>query len=363
MRKIKLLLPLSLMLFFTSCKKQSDDLLYINRAESLFGTVKLESKKQVEDILFYEDMIILLTQENCTACHNIYPIIDQVIKDNQFFIYQVDVSIYRQLDKSISYMDKISYTPAMIFFKDQKPVHIQEGLPDKYDSLLNLILSRCKLTNYFSLNTFKQHFKEYSGKTHTYHTLDTDEKVDASSFDYSYLKEKTSSNITVLYTWRRCKDCKELKETVLNSYTENKIYYYEVDGMYQMKRDEDENIKEEGLKIWKDFNTEFSLSYLIEENNNSAIVPTFVSYPSKENAVFKSFYSYKVNEDLSLSFKNSFYQEVKDLKTERKVNRDYLENEQDRSLKEALDELNSTVNHKATTIEKEKVLSFLNRNN
>ena len=80
MRKRKLLLPLSLMLFFTSCKKQSDDLLCINRAESLFGTVKLESKKQVEDILFYEDMIILLTQENCTACHNIYPIIDQVIK-------------------------------------------------------------------------------------------------------------------------------------------------------------------------------------------------------------------------------------------------------------------------------------------
>lgn len=377
MKKKLFLLSLLPLLSQISCNNKntpntpSTSSLYIKRKEGIKGLVKLETAKQVSDIAEYEDMIIVISQPSCKWCHRYYPLIEQFIENTESIIYEVEYSIYAQLDSDKYKVKEITGTPTLLFLDNQKIVDIQGVASyDDYNEVYKQIVENSTFTNYYNLNDYTLKTRKYTvnGKEiiSTYYALDVDEYTDALGYTSLTLEDKiNNNNIVVLYTWRRCNDCKQLKEDILDNYLneeENKnkrIYYYEVDGFMQKKRAENEEDKKEGIKLWYEFNQKFSFTYYPSFSYDditaltTSVTPTMISYPSKENVVYLNDSSVNLNDDRTLSYQESFFDEIKNIKTESKVSDDNL------NYASVLDELQNKVKE----LEKEKCLDFLKRNN
>lgn len=345
--------------------------LYLKRKEGIKGLVKLETAKQVTDIAEYEDMIMVISQPTCKWCHRYFPLIEQFIENTESIIYEVEYSVFAQLDKDKYRVTEVTGTPTLLFLDDQKVVDIQGAASyDDYNAVYNQIVENSSFTHYYCLNDYSLNTRKFTvnGKevTSNYYTLDVDEYTDALGYTTLTLENKiNNNNIVVLYTWRRCNDCKQLKDDILDEYLNEeehknkRIYYYEVDGFMQKKREEKEEDKIEGINLWYNFNQKFSFSYYPSFSYDdmtkltTSVTPTLISYPSKENMIYLNDSSVNLNEDKTLSYQESFFDDVKNIKTDLKVNDD------NSNYSEALSQLQE----KVKTFEKEKCLDFLKRNN
>lgn len=376
MKKKLFLLSLLPILSQISCNNKNTPIipstpstLYLKRKEGIKGLVKLETAKQVSDIAEYEDMIIVISQPSCKWCHRYYPLIEQFIENTESIIYEVEYSIYAQLDSDKYKVKEITGTPTLLFLDDQKVVDIQGVASyDDYNDVFKQIEENSSFTNYYNLNDYTLKTRKFTINgteiTSTYYTLDVDEYTDALGYTSLTLEDKiNSNNIVVLYTWRRCNDCKQLKEDILDNYLNEeknkRIYYYEVDGFMQKKREVNDEDKKQGIKLWYDFNQKFSFTYYPSFSYDdltgmtTSVTPIMVSYPSKENMVYLNDSSVNLNDDRTLSYQESFYDEVKNIKTESKV----IDDNSNYAL--VLEELQN----KVKDFEKEKCLDFLKRNN
>lgn len=368
----KKLIPLFsiLLSFLPSCKKESSDRPLIMKSELLSGPIRLETAKQIEDIFNFEDMVLMISQEGCSVCNHIYPYLTEIVKENNMIMYQAHYNVYSQLKDEKYMVDKLTGTPTFIFVKDKKIIDIEIPPSNSKKALSNFINSRINLINYYNLNTYKNVndsslIVNDNGKTetvnYTYHLLNIDEDTDALALNYEALENKinSTSSITIYYTWRRCRYCRELRnvylDNYLNSNSDKRIYYYETDGYMQKRRDNDETIKIEGLKQWKAFNTKFKFDYypiyldLIKDYISGT--PCLINYPTGKNAFYSSASGEKINDDKTLSFERSYYKEIDELKT---TKTDYAE---------AKEELNSTLYDKSLQIELSKVDEFLKEYN
>ena len=376
MKKNKFILLFSaISLFLPSCKKEYDsNKLNINRSEFVTGPILLETPKQVTDIANYEDMVILITMVGCNYCNKLYPLLNEVIKDNNMLLYQVDIQTYAQLDKNKFLIDKVKQTPSMVFIKDQKITDLQVITFDSKEKISVFLNSKINLLNYYNLNTYINKIgsaiisnDDSTSKTitYSYHLLPIDEESDTLAFNYEYLEKKindtinANSQISVYYTWRRCNYCRQLRNKYLDNYLlENpskKIYYYETDGYMQLRRSSDETIKHDATLAWKQFNLKFKFDYypIYSQSISDYIsgTPCLINYPSGVNAFYSSATGEKVNEDNTLSFEMSYYKEIDALKTN---STDYFK---------AKEELNSTLYDKSLEIELTKVDQFLKKYN
>lgn len=383
-----------------SCKTQeainSENNPHINRCETLDAPIKLDfyatgkyDSKTFFDIANYEDMAIVLTQPTCSHCKDFFKYLPNYIASTHAIIYEVNVYDYTMLfDKGTEGFDKYKIqslydsvgTPSMAFIKDKEVLKIESAPSDNQTNVNNFINNNIFLTNYYSLNTYTKERTDI-GQTaeHDVYRQDFDASLGILGRSTTYLKEKIdiSSSLTVLFTWRRCSDCKNLIENVIDDYfltdanknadkvSSKKLYYFELDGFMQKKRSTDDNVKYEGTKEWYDFNKEFSFSYLPTYNENineyTSVTPTIINYPSKENAVFLNHLGVKTNSDNTLSFEYAFYDEVKELKTTKTVSYSIVDGVETVDDAEAKMELNTVIYNKASEIEKKKVIDFLNR--
>ena len=170
----------------------------------------------------------------------------------------------------------------------------------------------------------------------TYHYFLTNESVEETStldllgFSTTSLdqKIKEKEKSTILFTWRRCGDCKSLRENILDDFfktnPESRIYYYEVDGYYLLKRQSEENLRNLGLNMWSSFSTKYHLYnedfYNLDALDNKAgYVPTFVTYQDgayQDMEVYLNESKPIRNEDGTLSFTMAFHEECKQLKSD-----------------------------------------------
>jgi hypothetical protein len=165
-----------------------------------------------------------------------------------------------------------------------------------------------------------------------------------------------------MFTWRRCIDCKNYQQNVLNkflnTYKDVSIYYYEVDGYYQLKRDADEEDRNYGLNLWSNFAKKYHLTDYqgIKDinDNDSGVVPTIIYdiYGERKVSVYANDGQIYRNDKGRLQYGLSFYDDVKKLESKTIV--DENDNTSTKYQK-ALKELSS----KAMKIENKKCLDFL----
>ena len=357
-------------LLLNSCHKSdnsySDNKVSLKRVDDIESVVKLTSKNQLFNIVRYDEATILITKEGCSFCNSTLTEFRDIIKKEHILIYTVDINYYLEAYNDISnkegqfalLLPKITASPTFLFVKEGKIIDYHTGAY-KENTLEEELKKHVSYSTIYSLNTY--HKEE--GDTDYY--IDYEEEYDFAGIDTTALDNKINSdnNFTVLFSWRKCSDCKEFKSEVLrpffNTYDDKKLYIYEVDGYYSLKNylDENNNPVQEYLNLWYDFSAKYNLTdyeFYDKYNHRSGVVPTLLNiYSSKRKInVFRNDYEVIINDDNTLSYKHSFVSEVTKIKSDTKVNNN------DTSSKEYISALKE-LQEKALKIEKEESLKFL----
>ena len=106
-----------------------------------------------------------------------------------------------------------------------------------------------------------------------------------------------------------------------------RIYTYEVDGYYTLKRNSDLDLQALGLNMWSEFSKKY---HLYDENfyntdilgNKAGFVPTVVLFEDgkfKGYDVFANEGNIIFNEDNTISFSRYFHSKVKDVKSKKSI--------------------------------------------
>ena len=333
------------------------------KCEYLDSYVRLESAKEVNDIVRYDPAILMVTNVGCHYCQQQYIEINAFVKETHTLIYAIDSSIYYELRNAsynlegeyASLYPSIAGTPTYLFFKDGK-------LNAKYDGAFDVGMFSTRIYDYiidvnlYTVNDFKK------GDGDTYYLKDIYEDKDIEGLNTSYLDSLIDKKRIIMFTWRRCIDCKNYQQNVLNkflnTYKDVSIYYYEVDGYYQLKRDADEEDRNYGLNLWSNFAKKYHLTdyqgIKDKNDNDSGVVPTIIYdiYGERKVSVYANDGQIYRNDKGRLQYGLSFYDDVKKLESKTIV--DENDNTSTKYQK-ALKELSS----KAMKIENKKCLDFL----
>lgn len=353
---ILLLLPASFLFtsFRTGCSKDSnlknngrdDDKVYLHKRKGIKGTVSLGTRDQLDSVALYDDARIRITQEGCHFCQSAKKTLDSLIESSEIVIYEVSYrDVYydacndtktggKDADSKYTglYPDRAKYgTPFYRFYSNGKLVNTQSSTGTDEAFFADRFSTYTSLTNLYQRNDYS-----YDSSRDTY-VLDSSENY-AFSENLDYLGFGTDrldallgedKSKIILYSWRRCSDCKNYREKVLypfrKKYPNQAVYYYETDGYRRFKRRDDEQYQAKGLKIWSDFCQKFHLSDYPKTDINGNVagfVPTTVFQKSDRSyslSVFSNEQEVVINEDRSLSFKTAFYPEITEIRSKTKL--------------------------------------------
>lgn len=365
-KNLRFLLPVPFLLF--GCDSSSpipQGKIAISKVEGLDSYVEIQSAEELNSIARFDDALILVTKQDCSACQKTYEELIPFIKERNYLIYTVDVLFYREAYSSednkygtyANLFPKVSFTPTFLFYRDGALIDTSVGsFPEgKLASELE--------SHFVDLNLYRLNDLLPTGRN-TYYQ-DKAEDIDSMGYQTTLL-EKTllqNENVNVLFTWRRCQDCIKYKNDVLYPFLSERkstepLYYYELDGYYLLKRDEDPERQEQGLLLFSAFCQKYGLSlYNVQDilGNLSGVAPSLLVY---ENAIpsFISVYRNDSNpirnEDGTLSYSLSFYPEVLSFRSTTKVEEGDTTS---KDYRKAIEELRA----KADEYEAQACLSFL----
>ena len=370
MRKSKLLLLIPIFASFfnslTSCNNNNSnsttykaldkgDKIVLSKSEGIDSFVLIETENQLNEIARYDQACIIVSREGCQYCDSLlYSLRGNKDSDGKYtngYIYRtsqvfylVDPYVYTtcysaDYNKTGSFAllyPEVKGTPTMLFYNDGKLVNTRVGhfystTPDKVDrsddeknyEKTKSILSKYIMDNeYYSLNTLTRIENNLSAYV-VYYIESRDEDDDTLGFDTTTLDSKISesNNITIIYTWRRCNDCKEFKETVLEPYLYNnskKAYYYEVDGYFLKKRNSDATKSDYGQKLWYDFSNKYFLNDIpgfTNDYGSTGATPAIINYKNKNEShttkTFRNDTDLNIDSNSKLYYATSIYDEVK----------------------------------------------------
>lgn len=342
-KSLILLAPLFLSLF--SCanyKKDTEDLLIINKCENVSHLFYLPTVEQLNRVTMYEDALVFVSLKGCSHCHDEREKLEKFIFDTSSIIYEVERSVYleayddttNQIGTYAEHYPKVSKYPTYLYYKNGDIINRAIGsLGSDYSSFKENLENSIYQNNCYMLNDYTT---EIFNDT-TYHFFETNESVDETlslelqGFSTTRLDKKIEEdeNKMIFFTWRRCNDCKKFKE-IVNNYLykkEKKIYYYEVDGYYLLKRNSNETLSKLGLEMWSSFSSKYHLItddfYNIDKYNNKAgYVPTLTYYKASSfNSmnVFLNESNIIKNDDDTLSYSKAFNKDALKLKSKTKV--------------------------------------------
>lgn len=342
-QKLLFILSVSLCLpFFCSCNNNkatidSDSKVLLYRKENLSSTIMLNSVKQLQDVTRYENCMLYVSLDGCSHCELAKTYLKKYIKENNVVVYEIDRNTYASAyDEKTNFtgtyanmFPKIKGFPAFFFYKDGKLVDSYLNGIESEDDLNTLFSSYTVATNLYLLNDINYSITDDAYCFTNSEELEETKALDLLGFTTDDLDYKISTGeaFNVLYTWRRCSDCKNYRAKVLYPFLyknkDKKIYVYETDGFMQLKRMSDvEDYENIGLNLWSEFSTKYHLSDYpnIDKNGNTAgYVPTIVSYKSSIDykiSVFANQGNVTRREDGTIHYQQAFYDELKELKSD-----------------------------------------------
>jgi len=346
------------------------------KVDNIDSFVWIENEEQLNYIARYDSAPIFIAREGCQWCEQQLTELKAYIKKTEILFYVVDVEVYRTClnaeynssgDYALLY-PKIQGTPTYLFYYGGKLINSHSGAFSE-NTLETAITNKylCE-TNIYSLNTYTLFTNDNSASPYRYcYTQDVSEEENTQGFDTTSLDGKISGgDCTIIFSWRRCSDCVQYKNSVLYPFLIDrpnaKIYQYEVDGYYLLKRSGDEEKAKSGLKLWSDFSVKYHLTdlsgYFDIYGNPAGAVPTIVSFKndlSHKTAVFRNNMKPFRNNQGQLQYSIAFYDEVKALTSDTLVSADdTTSSTYQRALKE--------LSEKALKIELKKNSDFLKDN-
>ncbi len=389
--------------FLPSCKKVEENSSAINKngkvilpkKEDIDSFVFIETENELNEIARYDSCCIIVTKEGCSYCDSLYysfrgnkdsegKYTNGYIYKTSTIFYVVDAytylpcyqASYNQTGSFAKLYPEVSGTPTMLFydsgklvnsrtghFYDVSPNKINRSDDDKNYKNTEKILSKYILNNeYYSLNTLKR-IENNILTIQAYYVQSRDEDDDTLGFDTETLDEKINeeNDKLIVFTWKRCDDCKEFKNTVIEPFLYNnkkKAYYYEVDGYFLKKRNTDETKKDYGQKIWYEFSNKYHINDIPGYSNvygKTGATPAIIYYTSTSHTTktFRNDTDIDIDSDDKLYYKTTIYNEVKNLRSDTSVS--------------SLDSANSTyqkalkeLNEKRDSLEKNLLTKFLN---
>lgn len=354
-----LLMLLFLSSFFVSCNN-SDDKIELYKKDNIDAPIEINSVEQLNSITNYDSAMIYAYKIGCQYCEMTKTNLLEYIKNTNVVVYEVECEVYKaaykveQSNSSTSILyPKLNGFPAFLFYKDGKIVNYYVNSISSYSTMENLFDKYTYSTETYILNdvNYLKSQESYSYTTPEEYELTKD--LDTLGYSTIEMDEliNTKQDITILYSWRRCSDCKNFKNDVLNKYREthkeNKLYIYEMDGYFLLKRNDDEQLKEFGLNLYAEFCDKYKLSLEYGTydilNNYSGYVPTLVNYNYASDNVIKTCVYQNEDEiirnsDGTISYSKAFFQEVKTIKSNSKVEDNDFISEKYQKAKKELDE-------------------------
>lgn len=331
MKKILKVFYFLLLFILPSCKSEfqntNERKVFLNKCENVKTTFLISSVEQLNSIAHYEECLIYISLPGCEHCQEEKESLKEYIANTQALIYEVSRNTYLEAyDSSINnigeykgFYPKVTSYPSYLAYKNDTLLNYKKGSTGTdYNAFLKRIEEISYVRNFYCLNDYIT--IEDNHQFVTNEEVDETSSLDTLGYSTETLSSKIKENILVIYLWRRCNDCKEMKESFLNEFlysTKKNIYYYECDGYFLLKRSSDPTLKKIGLNMWASFSTKFSLYsssfYNTDENENkTGYVPTIVAYDNsskKSSYVFLNENGYKQNEDKTISYANAFNEE------------------------------------------------------
>ncbi len=382
-KKIFLMIVSSLLSFsLPSCQntKTEKNKILLKKAENVSTLFYIRSAEELRSITRYEDCVILISKPYCNYCENDRVYLQKYISTTNAILYEVTYMTYIEAydDESNQIGDyafqypRVTGTPTYLFYKNGRLTdsHVGAYSQKPYDDFLSVFSSKIHPINLYMLNDYTSGSEDDG--TVFYHYMDTSESkeetknLDLLGFGTTNLECEIQKNasLSVLYTWRRCTDCKSLYEEVLYDFLLDnesfEIRYYETDGYNRLKRMTEENYRNLGLSLWSDFSENFHLYsedfYHVDKNGQKAgYTPTLVEY---QNGSYHSMEVYlnegdpKIDENHHLYYSMTFHEEVKSLRSSTLV-------EEDDELNEDYQKALSEISEKAKEYDKKHILSYL----
>lgn len=367
MKKRIFLILVSLLSFsLPSCQKADSEKnkILLKKAQNISTLFYIRSAEELRSITRYEDCLVFISKPYCHYCEADRAYLQKYIAKTNAILYEVTYLIYSEAydDESNQIGDyafqypRVTGTPTYLFYKSGKLTDSHVGAyssKESYENFVSILNEKIHPVNLYMLNDYTTGSEDDG--TVSYHYMDTSENreetknLDLLGFGTENLEKKINENssLPVLYTWRRCTDCKSLHEEVLYDFLLSndsfELYYYETDGYNRLKRMSGETEKKLGLSLWASFSKKFHLYnedfYQVDANGNKAgYTPTIVEY---ENGAYHSMEVYlnegnpKIDENQHLYYSTAFHEEVKNLHSDTKVeNEDELDEDYQKALKE-----------------------------
>lgn len=383
MKKRIFLMIVSLLSFsLPSCQNSNAEKnkILLRKAKNISTLFSIRSAEELRSITRYEDCVIFVSKPYCNYCENDRVYLQKYISSTSAILYEVTYMTYieayddetNQIGDYAFQYPRVTGTPTYLFYKNGKlfDSHVGAYSQNSYDDFLHAFSAKVHPINLYMLNDYTSGTEDNG--TVSYHYMDTSENLEETKnldlFGFSTTKLekeiKETSYLSVLYTWRRCTDCKSFFEDVLYDFLladdSFEISYYETDGYNRLKRMTDESERNLGLSMWADFSKKFHLYnedfYQLDNNGNKAgYTPTIVEY---QNGTYHSMEVYlnetnpKIDEDHHLYYSIAFHAEVKNLRSSSTVEK---EDELDENYQKALLE----ISQKAKDYDKKHALKYL----
>lgn len=370
--KILFLSLLSSFLFgLSGCKNQEKhppleikNKITLPKKEGIDSFVYIESDKQLDQITRYDQAMVVVSREGCRFCDSLLYSLrgnpdsegnytEGYIYKTSSIIYVVDYSVYYTCYSSsenkngyyANHYPEITGTPVVLFYGDGKLVNSRVGHfysvdPDKidrsddkknYENTTNILDKYLYSTNYYCLNDLIR-VKNTASLYNTYYVETRDEDDDTLGFTTDCLESKIQEKESkiIIYSWRRCPDCTDLKKRLTLPYlygSDKKLYYYETDGYYLKKKNQDEEKKKNGQKLWQSFCFRFHLDDIPGYQNDygkTGAVPALIFYSDSqhETKVYRNDTDVRIDSDKRLYYSTSLYEEVKKLRSKEKTESD-----------------------------------------
>lgn len=333
------ILPFALSL--SGCSETQDNRVALYRSEEVTSTVTLYSAKQLQDVTRYDSCMVFVALEGCSYCERTKINLQTYIRENKVVIYEVEATYYKEAysDESnrvgtfANLYPKLNGYPALLFYSSGKLVNAYFNSAVKYDQLVSVMDTYTTSSNLYMLNDLT-----YDAGKETHYFVNSEEYEETKMLDtIGYSTQSLDKKISedgkkmILFTWRRCPDCIDYKNRVLQKFTsENpgvKIYFYETEGYMVGKRNDQEETKRFVSDLWANFSQKYHLvDYSTEDayGNRSGFVPSIVAFDNDtyQLSVYSNALDIRVNEDGTLSYTKAFYPEILSLKSDTKVKQD-----------------------------------------
>lgn len=345
------LLFLSSFSFLPSCQGEKypayeSDKILLHKAEGIQSLVNLSTVEELNSVCRYDDAMVFVYLVGCSHCEEQSVYLNQYIQNTESVIYAVDYYVYLQAydsedNQSGSYVNlypACHATPMYLFYSEGTLKNaISTGIDaNSYEEYVQGFSSKVLEIPLYQLNDFTYNSED----GYTYFTTSEAEEDTKSLDTLGYTTDNldallaSGEKATVLYTWRRCTDCKSYRSYVFNEFitsTDKAIYFYEIDGYYLLKRQSDETLRNLGLEKWATFSSKYHLyteDYYNSDvlGNKAGVAPTIVTYDQGEYSsmdVYLNEMNPTRNEDGTLSYSMAFHSEAKEAKSDTTVEENY----------------------------------------